>query len=453
MSGADRLRRHAPLTVLRLPGGELWSGGAEEAAEAIRHEPDAAVVLYDVFTTRPSGSVMALCGLLDAPREVRRLEFDLLSGGRSVPRRSHRFSDRYLAPQPPLERGGWAPLMELEVAEAAELEVRVGGESVRLAVPANPFADLARVDLAQQTLQRDYDARWVRDHSLFHHRAHRYGRILFYDNMSSDAGRIADELRGLDEGLEVAWVDWPVPLERRRWSSAAKRYVRYWGGSQRAAYTHGFHLFGHSARFISHFDLDEYLHNGSGRDLVEYLESRTAGLPFRYIKERRFTERAEAPPGSLPRAWHFRQRALMRDNFDKPICATGGRSILYVNTHTVHTSLAPPALPRRVRFRQALNPRSLWLAWRWRGQALGAGWRKHAWERALARHGNVQPWLPGEELAYFHLKGINNGWRRPPRARPLLSLGGRVARALWPRRARDGRLAALMRELGLTDDR
>ena len=396
------MTRYTPTPVLRLPDGGLWSGDAEEAAALLEGDPAVTLVAHDIFAQH-DGRVAAIT--------LSAMDCELFSDGRPITPPLARRSQEFIARKAHQS-------IEMLTTKARvrhtplEVEVRVGDASVSVMVPPNPFRNWREVRFTQQTRQKNYPLEWIRDHCLFYHRVHGFQRILFYDNMSDNPQELQELLEGLDRGLEVAFVRWPLAA----WGDLPDgdgRYTYQQTSSLYAAYNHAYLLFRHTSRYMSHFDLDEYLHNAAGTDLERYVQRRTRFWPALTMFE---TQMANVPmvsdKGVLPRAIHFRHRNKLRRSFPmtKPIyrCRRSRVPNLFkprIDMITLHQAAGFRVPAWRPMRRAARSPRAALGLLR----ELRTG-RFRFW-RTTMRYINL---VDRDELTYYHYDGIYRPWRRDP---------------------------------------
>ena len=310
---AEQLWEYEPTAVLRDTDGANGalcgvSGGAlrEQTAAAAR-AGESPVVLYDIFRSLDGKHVTAIQALADTNNNTRGLRFSC--DGKQL-------ESRLLARHPAVINSrvlDTAAIHQARVNAPADEPLRVevgldGATTTTITVPPNPFAAWNNVALTQVLVQKDNPPVWVRDHALFYHRAHKYERLVLYDNGSRNTPELLNCLASLDDGLQVLLIRWPFPMHRPH---IMARYPSLHDVcSQVAAHNHLWFLLGERSKFVSHFDVDEYLCNRTRKDLAAYLSRKVRLSPCRRLWTERYANVTDRPrrEGATLRAADFRHQ-------------------------------------------------------------------------------------------------------------------------------------------------
>jgi len=242
-----------------------------------------------------------------------------------------------------------AGIYEIEMTDAlkrqprAEIEFVWNDFKAALSVPRNPFAERARADLTLQASQRGNHPLWVSDWCRYHYYEHQITRIAIYDNLDAASDEIFEALKGLPDGLEVIYIDWPYRYN----------YEVYFNQAQVISLNHCPLILGATGDYYINLDFDEYLVNRSGAALARALDAQMAGrfgqahaVALRQCPVPNFSAApaAKAKADRVARVWDF-ERALYKTY------STAPKTIhKYGRFECVWQHSATPLWPARLKF-------------------------------------------------------------------------------------------------------
>lgn len=123
------------------------------------------------------------------------------------------------------------------------------------------FSDSA---LTISTLQKDNPFEWIRDWILWHCRLYGVGRVVLYDNGSSNQDELVSRLRELEHEVKIIFIDWSFPHGNK------PNYAQF------GSLNHARMQFPVHGAFCINLDIDEYLVMPGGGSLLDYLERKLA---------------------------------------------------------------------------------------------------------------------------------------------------------------------------------
>ena len=112
------------------------------------------------------------------------------------------------------------------------------------------------------TLQKDNPEQWIEDWIYWYKRLYGIGRFLLYDNGSSNRESLIERIKTLDADVTVILLDWPFEYGIKPDKLA-----------QRGAFNHCRLHFPVANGYCINTDIDEYLVNETGQELLQYLDS------------------------------------------------------------------------------------------------------------------------------------------------------------------------------------
>ncbi|MDE0309305.1 MAG: glycosyltransferase family 2 protein [Acidiferrobacterales bacterium] len=151
--------------------------------------------------------------------------------------------------------------------------------------------------LTISTIQKNNHIEWIEDWIRWHRNLHNVQRVILYDNGSSDRQTILRRLKDLDIDVNIVFVEWPF-----EYGQSPDKFA------QRGAMNHCRLRFSIEGGYCINTDLDEYLVNKSGQNLLEHLDSTFKDERISSIRTREsWIPRQHPRSGSIPepaRVWH-----------------------------------------------------------------------------------------------------------------------------------------------------
>ncbi len=270
--------------------------------------------------------------------------------------------------------------VDLEIDTTRSVNSRICGLSNKLTI---------------STIQQNNHIEWIQDWVRWHKNLHNIQRLILYDNGSSDKQRIMRNLKELDVDMRIVFVEWPFEYGR-----SPDKFA------QRGAMNHCRMRFAVRSGYCINIDLDEFLVNKSGQNLLEYLNSTFNDEQVSSIRMRESWIPRQQPRSKnipeLARVWHqsFRRR-------NQGIQPSGKTKYIYrydrVKYNSVHVAIGKFS----------------------KSEILGLSWKDHLTyaisnDRLLTAKIvglNEKPkrifgihYAPSSQLFYYHLRGL----RRTP---------------------------------------
>ena len=163
------------------------------------------------------------------------------------------------------------------------------------------------------TKQKDNRLQVISDWCLYHHRVHGIRRIVIYNNKPDIEPELLKMAGELDEGLELVLVVWPYRFYVPELGTSPKHFKEYGLPNKKALVSmhsstqilcdfHSYWWLATKASCFLYFDVDEFVVNNTGVDLIPYCEKQLRRKKCIYVFQRRVPN---AEVGAEPRAASF----------------------------------------------------------------------------------------------------------------------------------------------------
>ena len=264
--------------------------------------------------------------------------------------------------------------------------------------------DYKRTPISITTLQKDNCFEWIRDWIRWHCRLYDVGRLILYDNGSSNRDELISRLRSLEGELKIIFVEWNFPHGVNPY-----KYAQY------GSLNHARLVFPVPKSYCINLDVDEYLVKHGDGNLLEYLKQKLAKPELGAVV---FTQYlvpniSDSHGGKVPRCFDFPYRFR---NIGKPSGVDSWSTIsrmkyIYrfdrVGYNAVHRIASEKN--RMFSSRYGLLHKMRFYAKKILREAFGkfVG-DKLPKVRIDASH------VPVNEMFFFHFLGLNTGWRNDP---------------------------------------
>lgn len=142
------------------------------------------------------------------------------------------------------------------------------------------------------TKQKDNDPQWIA-HWLAYNQSIGFREAAIYDNGSSNLDEVVALIKSIDLDMSVTIFRWNFPFGPTRMHS--EKFL------QEAALNHYMTTFA-TAKWVAHFDIDEYLTLGNNRTLTDFLDELPMATGMAFFDSRWVENHAVDPIDSLPTA-------------------------------------------------------------------------------------------------------------------------------------------------------
>ena len=296
-----------------------------------------------------------------------------------------------------------APL-ELEFQEELAVVVEFSHFAQQLTINQDEQSDLSyqqeKASLTISTLQKDNHAEWICDWVVWHRRLHDIGRVILYDNGSSNLDEVMQYLSGHAGDMSIVIVDWNFPHGVRPFKSA-----------QHGSLNHCRLRFPIRNGYCVNLDIDEYLAPPSSQEsLLNYL-NRKMSRSFCgaiSIKSRIVPVTVDVSRKPLPRCYDFHHvyrksselyKKVERNRYFKYIYRF--ENVGYNSPHKTR-SHKNPIFCRQYSLWHKLSFHIAKLIWRGM-RLIGSS--------AVERPQIDSISVPDTELYYYHFLGLTTGWQ------------------------------------------
>ncbi len=298
--------------------------------------------------------------------------------------------------------------------ESAQLELKFQ-EELTVVVEFSHFAKQLVINQSEQcnllrhhenalltisTLQKDNCAEWICDWVVWHKRLCDIGRVILYDNGSSNLNEIMQYLSDYADDMRIIIVDWDFPHGIRPFKSA-----------QHGSLNHCRLRFPIPDGYCINLDIDEYLAPPSSQEsLLNYLNRKVSGsfAGAINIKSRIVPVTVDVSRKPVPRCYDFHYVYRKSSELYKKVERNRYFKYIYRFEHVGYNSPHKTRSHKNRIFckqynvRQKLSFHAAKLMWRV---------KKLVGNFAIERPQIDSTSVPDTELYYYHFLGLTTGWQ------------------------------------------
>ena len=191
-------------------------------------------------------------------------------------------------------------LMRQNTGNNLYLEVKFPCFNISLSCAKKNLIPLTKTNITLVTMQKDNPIIWIKDWCLWYKRLHGISRIVIYDNASEKISTLTEKLKALSEEVEIILVHWPFPFGCK---PVARHINEY---SQVGAFNHFRLFFGDNTKWVLSLDIDEYLYINKNISLIEYLAKfKNRFCPIKYFKPCLVPDFTKIKKRKTPRFFHY----------------------------------------------------------------------------------------------------------------------------------------------------